>query len=176
MTPTSVALGSPHWLAPAVALMVVGVGLVAWSYFRWRRPRWVALSSAGLKFVGIAALALCLVEPLLTGSRPSPGANLFVVLVDTSQSLTVRDGDSDRSRADWSKKLLEGNPAWRARLGQDFALRGGHLRARFERRGGSRLGRGAFASEGQEGEGCDRHEAHAPKMTLPPRRRGGLIR
>ncbi len=123
MTGTSLALGSPHWLVPAVALMVVGAALVAWSYFRWRGPRWVAVTSAGLKLVGIAALALCLVEPLLTGSRPSPGANIFVVLVDTSQSLKVRDGDSDRTRADWSKKLLEGNPAWRARLGQDFDTR-----------------------------------------------------
>ena len=123
MTPTSLALGSPQWLVPTVALMVVGAAAVVWSYARWRGPRWVALSSAVLKLVGIAALALSLVEPMLTGSRPSPGANIFVVLVDTSQSLKVRDGDSDRTRADWAKKQLEGNPRWRARLGQDFDTR-----------------------------------------------------
>ena len=45
------------------------------------------------------------------------------MLVDNSQSLKVRDGKSDRTRADWVRSLLDGNPAWRNRLGQDFDTR-----------------------------------------------------
>ncbi len=123
MTPASLVFGSPHWLLPAVVLVAAGVALVVFSYARWRGPRWVGIASAVLKLVGVAALALCLVEPLVTGSRPQPGANVFVVLADNSQSLQVRDGDTDRTRADWAKGLLQGEPAWRNRLGQDFDAR-----------------------------------------------------
>jgi uncharacterized membrane protein len=129
----SVVLGSPQWLIPAVVLFAVGVVATAWSYTRWRGRRWVAVVSAALKLVALAALALCLVEPLLTGSRSQPGANVFVVLVDTSQSLTVREGDTDQTRADRVKALLDANAGWRARLGQEFDTRefvfDSHLRA-----------------------------------------------
>ncbi len=131
MTVPSIVLGSPHWLIPAAALVAVGVVAVVWSYAR--RPSRRTVVAAALKLVGLTALALCLVEPLLVGSRPQPGANVFVVLVDTSQSLGVRDGDSERTRADWVRSLLEANAGWRARLGQDFDVRNfvfdTHLRA-----------------------------------------------
>lgn len=123
MTFPSVVLGSPQWLIPAVALVAVGAVAIVWSYLRWRGRRSVAVVSATLKLVGLAALALCLVEPLLTGSRAQPGANVFVVLVDNSQSLTVRDGDSERTGADRARALLEPGAAWRNRLGQDFDVR-----------------------------------------------------
>lgn len=123
MTLPSIVLGSPEWLAPAIVLIAVGAVAVAWSYLRSRGPRWVAVASAALKVVGLAALALCLVEPLLTGSRPQPGANVFVVLVDNSQSLKVRGGGSERTRADWVRELLDRNTGWRNRLGQDFDAR-----------------------------------------------------
>lgn len=129
----SLVLGSPQWLIPAVVLFAVGVVATAWSYTRWRGRRWVGVLSATLKLVGLAALTLCLVEPLLTGSRSQPGANVFVVLVDTSQSLTVREGDSDKTRADRVRELLDANAGWRTRLGQDFDTRefvfDTHLRA-----------------------------------------------
>jgi uncharacterized membrane protein len=118
----SLVLGSPQWLVPAAVLFAAGVVAVAFSYARWRGKRWVGVASAALKLVGVAALALCLVEPLLTGSRPQPGANVFVVLADTSQSLNVH-GDSDRTRADWSKTLLAESQPWRTRLAQDFDVR-----------------------------------------------------
>jgi uncharacterized membrane protein len=133
MIVASIVLGSPQWLAPAVTLFAVGVVATAWSYTRWRGRRWVAVASAALKLIGLAAVALCLVEPLLTGSRPQPGANVFVVLVDNSQSLKVREGESEGTRADRVRALLDGNTGWRTRLGQDFDTRDfvfdSHLRA-----------------------------------------------
>ena len=68
---------------------------VAWSYSRWRGRRSVGILSAVLKLAGLAALALCLVEPLLTGSRPQPGAPLlrqsrsFQYAADRRQKITV---------------------------------------------------------------------------------------
>lgn len=121
MTGTSIILGSPQWLWPAVAIFAAGAAFVLWSYARSRGPRGVVLACGALKLAGFAALALCLVEPLLTGSRAVPGANVFVVLVDNSQSLQVRDGDS--TRAEQVKKFLEGQQAWKTRLGQDFDVR-----------------------------------------------------
>jgi uncharacterized membrane protein len=120
----SVVFGSPEWLIPSAILSGFLAILIVWNYRRSQGPRWVKFTCAGLKLLGIVALGLCLLEPLLTGTRPQPGANVFVVLVDNSQSMQVRDGDSsEASRADWVKRLLEGNAAWRTRLGQDFDTR-----------------------------------------------------
>ncbi|AWM36563.1 hypothetical protein GobsT_56240 [Gemmata obscuriglobus] len=133
MTAPSVVLGSPQWLIPAAALVAVGAFMIVWSAARWRGRRSVAVAAAALKLAGVAALALCLVEPLLTGSRAQPGANVFVVLVDNSQSLRVRDGDSARTGGDRVRALLETDARWRNRLGQDFDVRNfvfdTHLRA-----------------------------------------------
>ena len=118
---TGLVLGSPQWLPAAAAVVGIGAVFTAWSYVRARGRGWVAPACAALKLSGFVLLGLCLVEPLLTGLRPTPGANVFVVLADTSQSLRVRDGD--HPRADWVKGLLAGNPPWRARLGQDFDAR-----------------------------------------------------
>jgi len=133
MIVASVVRGSPEWVVPAAVLFVAGAAASAWSYTRWRGRRWVAVVSALLKLVGLAAVALCLVEPLLTGSRSQPGANVFVVLVDNSQSLKVREGDTAGTRADRVRALLTTNAGWRTRLGQDFDTRDfvfdSHLRA-----------------------------------------------
>jgi uncharacterized membrane protein len=123
MTMPSIVLGSPEWLVPAIVLIAFGIVAITWSYARSRGPRWAMVTSATLKLVGIAALALCLVEPQLTGSRPQPGANVFVVLVDNSQSLKIRGGESERTQADWARGLLSGNAGWQTRLGQDFDSR-----------------------------------------------------
>ncbi|QEL19652.1 glutamine amidotransferase [Limnoglobus roseus] len=124
MTETGFVFGSPEWLIPAAVAVGLAALFVIWSYSRSRGPRAVVFACAVLKIVAVTALGLCLLEPLLTGSRPQPGANVFVVLADTSRSLQIRGGDSGGpSRADWARSLLENNPAWRTRLGQDFDVR-----------------------------------------------------
>ena len=49
--------------------------------------------ASAVKLVGILILALCLLEPLLSSNRARPGANLFVVLADNSQSIHSVYGD-----------------------------------------------------------------------------------
>ncbi len=133
MTMPSLIWGSPRWTAGALVLMgVAGVALL-WSYGRARASWRVRLACAVLKGLGFAALVLCLVEPMLTGSRPKSGANAFVVLADNSQSLLVRDDPAAPSRGEWVRDRLKKDAPWATRLGQDFDVRtyvfDSHLRA-----------------------------------------------
>ncbi len=127
MSGVSLVIGSPQWLGGAAGLAVLALVLIAWNYARYLRPGSgkfaVAIACALLKFLGFAALGFSLLDPLLSGSRPQPGANSFVVLVDNSQSFQIHDGGSERKRADWARELLSSQPSWRSRLAQDFDLR-----------------------------------------------------
>jgi uncharacterized membrane protein len=115
------------------ALAGVAAVLLAWSYARASGRPGVRLAAASLKAIGFAALLLCLVEPLMTGSKPKRGANAFVVLADNSQSMLIRDGQGDGSRGDWLRERLGKETAWKTRLEQDFDVRryafDSHLRA-----------------------------------------------
>jgi uncharacterized membrane protein len=102
------------------AFSLVGM---AWSYTRTTGNRGWRLAAATLKTLGILALAICLVEPLFSGSRPRPGANLMLLLADNSQSLAIHDPGAGRSRGEAAKARLTGETAWRARLEQDFDVR-----------------------------------------------------
>ena len=133
MTLPSLVWGAPRWLAVALALLGIAGLLLLWSYARARAARPVRIACATLKALAFTALVLSLLEPLLTGSRPKPGANAFAILADNSQSLLVRDDPAGQSRGDWMRALLQKEAPWRTRLGQDFDVRGyafdSHLRA-----------------------------------------------
>lgn len=133
MTVPSLVWGSPRWLTGALVLLGIAGLLILWSYVRARTSRPVRLACGVLKALAFTALALSLVEPLLTGSRPRRGANAFVVLVDNSQSLQVRDEGATENRGEWVRSVLKTESPWRTRLGQDFDVRGyvfdSHLRA-----------------------------------------------
>ena len=115
--------GSPEWTVAAGVLMAVVLLLLAWTYARARARRPIRWLAASLKALGFAVLIVSLVEPLLTGSRPKPGANAFVVLVDNSQSLQVRDAGATRTRGDWVRDHVREGLPWRTRLAQDFDVR-----------------------------------------------------
>jgi uncharacterized membrane protein len=125
--------GSPQWMAVTLALVVVAAGALLWSYTRAEAKRSVRIAAGVLKALGFAALAISLLEPLLTGSKPRRGANAFVILADNSQSLQIRGGDSAQTNGDWMRGLLRAESAWKTRLGQDYDVRNyvfdSHLRA-----------------------------------------------
>jgi uncharacterized membrane protein len=116
--------GAPDWGPAALALLAVGLVAMAWSYWRsggvGGRVRMLA---AALKGVGLAALALALADPLLSGVRPRRGANIFAVVVDDSQSLQIHDRDAAASRGETLQKMLLAESPWQSRLGQDFDVR-----------------------------------------------------
>ena len=122
-TASGIIWGSPGWTALALGLFALVLLLLLWTYARVRARRPIKLLAGGLKAVGFAVLIFSLVEPLLTGARPKPGANAFVVLVDNSQSLQVKDANSTKPRADWVRDHVRDDLAWRTRLAQDFDVR-----------------------------------------------------
>jgi uncharacterized membrane protein len=133
MIVASLVWGSPEWLAGALALLGVAAAALLANY--WRAPTTNALrwAAGGLKAVAFAALALCLLEPLLTGTKPRQGANAFVLLADNSQSMQIGDGEPALPRGEWLRTQLVDESGWRTRLGQDFDVRNyvfdSHLRA-----------------------------------------------
>ncbi|SIO41356.1 Uncharacterized membrane protein [Singulisphaera sp. GP187] len=133
MTMPSIIWGSPQWLTGAGLIIGVAAVSLLWSYGRARTTRSVKVAGVLLKVAGFTALALSLLEPLLTGTRPRRGANAFVILADNSQSLLIRDGNAPRTRGDWVRDLLAKESSWKTRLGQDFDVRNyafdSHLRA-----------------------------------------------
>ena len=113
-----------NWLWPAVTFVVAATALVIWSY---RAPgpagplRGVCLA---LKLLGLAALALCLLEPTWTGQRARPGSNFFAVLADNSQGMKIRDQGASVTRGETLQALVD--PArsdWQATLADTFELR-----------------------------------------------------
>lgn len=119
---STLTLAAPQWLWPAVGLLAVTLLALAWSYriapAGWR---WVC---GGLKSLGLAALAFCLLEPLWTGQRARPGANLLAVVADNSQGLQVRDRDAAQTRGETLRGWLDPVRAtWWSALEEMFEVR-----------------------------------------------------
>ena len=122
MNPSQVSWGAPHWVLPTAGLAAVLTGLVLWTYLTsMPRPtiRWFA---AACKLLAVGLLAVCLLEPLRSGVRTRPGANLFAVLVDNSQSMRINRQEIPPAEQipQWLDFQQQG---WRARLERDFDLR-----------------------------------------------------
>ena len=112
-----------NWFWPAIGFLVVSALILFWSYRAAPRGplRWVCL---GLKLAALAALALCLLEPLWFGERARPGANLIAVLADNSQSLQIKDRGAPQTRGEGLRQLLDpARPGWLATLADTFELR-----------------------------------------------------
>jgi uncharacterized membrane protein len=118
-----IVLGARHWLPWAACLTAVALAALVWSYSHGLQSAWVRLVAALLKTVGIVLLAVVLVEPLFTGSRPRPGSNLFLVVADNSKSLQLADVGQRETRGAAMQSHLTDQSAWLARLGQDFDVR-----------------------------------------------------
>lgn len=123
MTLASLILGSPAWLGPAVVAAVAAIAVLLWSYVRSPGSPVVRGLAAALKATGMLLILLCLIEPLFSGRRPRPGANLFVVIADDSQSMQIHDPGARQSRLDAMRRRLAEDAAWHARLSQDFDVR-----------------------------------------------------
>ena len=115
--------GAPDWVLPSVVLLTVAAVFVVWSYARTKTLMSVRCLAGMLKLLGLTALAICLVEPLLHSERPQPGANMFIILADSSESLQVADKQGNKTRAERVQTVLKPKSSWQSRLGQDFELR-----------------------------------------------------
>ena len=120
---TTLVWGAAHWLGAAAGVAAVVLALLLWGYWRAGVSRMVRVLSVSLKALGVIILALCLLEPLFSGTRARPGANLFVGLADNSQSMTIKGAGAAETRGEQVKALARKPAPWLARLGQDFDLR-----------------------------------------------------
>ena len=117
----SFAIGARNWLPFAGAMFVILTSVMIWSYWRARTKPMVRLIAASLKLLAISALAICLIEPLFSGTRARPGANMLVLVADNSQSLSVKD--QAKSRGERMRAVLTSDADWQTRMEQDFDVR-----------------------------------------------------
>src|SRR5229473_2463271 len=123
-----------NWNLLWFAATVTGIALATllWSYLGAPRGgvRWICV---GLKMLGFAALALCLLEPLWSGQRARPGANLFAVVADNSQGLQIKDRGQTHTRGQFLRDLLDPQrAAWQATLEENFDVRRYFFDARLQ--------------------------------------------
>src|ERR1044071_3464708 len=77
-----------------------------------------------LKLLALTALAFLLLEPLWSGQRARPGANLFAIVADNSQGLQIKDRGETLTRGELLRGLLDlQHSSWQESLGQNFDLR-----------------------------------------------------
>jgi len=113
-----------HWWFYALAALVTLALALVWAGRRGPAERRVRLGCGGLKLAGILLLATCLLEPLWVGQRARPGANVFALIADNSQSLTVRDTGAAHSRGELLRQALDPDaPGWQPALAENFQVR-----------------------------------------------------
>jgi uncharacterized membrane protein len=112
------------WLVPVLGVIVVLAAVSVWSGHGAAIERRVRLGCNLLKLAGVIALAACLLEPVQTGQRARPGANLFAILVDNSQSLQIKDSGHAQSRGEALRgQLTNDEGGWEAALEENFQVR-----------------------------------------------------
>ncbi len=117
-------LAGRDWLWPAVAAFAVTLGFVAASYLRTSAPRGLRVACAALKLLGIAALIACVLEPMWTGQRAKPGANLLAIVADNSLSMKQHGRGETETRGETMLRVLTGERnLWRTLLTESFDVR-----------------------------------------------------
>ncbi|MHC4880109.1 MAG: hypothetical protein ACYTGL_26970, partial [Planctomycetota bacterium] len=126
-----ISFSSPQWWIPAIVLLLVAALLVSWAAKRGRLTGRTRLLTMGCKLFALALLALCLIEPVWSGTHPKPHSNLFILLADNSSSLTAETdrlasestgGNSLANKIAAELAPRNGEDHWVDRLGQDFEL------------------------------------------------------
>lgn len=110
------------WLSVGI-LAVLFIGLI-WTYRRAASIRPGNKAAFILKLAGIVILMLCLIEPLWSGRRAKPGANLFAILADNSSGMNILDKDTNKTRSEILRSVLDPNDSkWLDTLAGYFQVR-----------------------------------------------------
>jgi uncharacterized membrane protein len=124
MTLATIIFSNRAGFVPIAVGVVLLAGAVIWSWRRSPAQGWVAGACVLLKIAGILALALCLLDPLWVGERARPGANVFGIIADNSQSLKMKDAPEPRSRGEVLREQLTGGAkGWLPTLEENFQVR-----------------------------------------------------
>lgn len=124
--------GAPQWMLPA-SLIAGGLAVVVlWGYTRPYASSSVRVFAATLKLVAILLLAFCLLEPMRSGTRPRPQANILPLLVDNSRSMLLKTDAGEESRRAQVTRMVAEDTDWRRRLAQAFDVRSYLFDSRLE--------------------------------------------
>jgi uncharacterized membrane protein len=119
-----IVLAGRAWLVPCLIVLAALAVALVWNARRGTAEPWVLIVCGLLKWMGLAALAWCLLEPLWVSQRARPGANIFAVIADNSQSMQVKDNGQQLSRGELLRRQLVGDPqGWQTPLEQNFQVR-----------------------------------------------------
>jgi uncharacterized membrane protein len=120
----AIVISARDWmLFTTVALLILAAALV-WSTRHGSTRDVVRIVCGLLKLVGIALLLVALLEPLWVSQRARPGANVFAILADNSQSMNVKDAAESESRGDTVRHQLAGESGrWQSSLQENFQVR-----------------------------------------------------
>lgn len=120
----SIILSGREWLLPAGGFLGSAILLLVWTYLRAPVDRKLRTACAFLKLLGLAALLVCLLDPLWSSQRAKPGANFLAIIADNSQGLGIKDRGATLPRGAMLTNLLaheSGN--WQDKLAQTFQVR-----------------------------------------------------
>ncbi|MEN6334947.1 MAG: glutamine amidotransferase [Phycisphaerales bacterium] len=124
MPSATITIPMSDWIWPASVLLLATLVLLAWSYRRSPAVGAVPRIAFGLKLLGIAALAFCLIEPIWSGRRATSGANVVVVAADNSRGMNIRDDGAAQTRGEVLRQMVQtGKEGWLAALGGTFQIR-----------------------------------------------------
>ncbi len=124
MTTATLFLAGSDWLWPAAFAAALTLAFVAWSYLRTPAPRGLRLACAALKLLGVAALLACLLEPMWSGQRAKPGANILAVVADNSLSMKLHGRGEAESRGEALLRVVAGeHNLWLTDLAKNFDVR-----------------------------------------------------
>jgi uncharacterized membrane protein len=120
----TIVLSGKSWLVPCVIALAALATALIWAGRRSVVERWVSVVCGALKLAGAAALAACLLEPLWVTQRARPGANVFALVADNSQSLQLKDNGQPLSRGELLRRQLVADPqGWQTAMEQNFQVR-----------------------------------------------------
>src|SRR6266699_519495 len=124
MLVATLVISGREWLWPLATFLAVALLALAWAYGRAAAGGAIRGVCIFLKALGLLTLAACLLEPLWSGERARPGANLFLVLADNSEGMQIKDRGETRSRGELLHAMLTADKAdWRAKLDENFQVR-----------------------------------------------------
>ncbi len=120
----TIVFNSRSWLPP-ILMLIIGIGAaLIWAGHRSEVTARIRFGCGLLKLAGVLTLALCLLEPLLVGQRARPGANVFAIIADNSQSLQIKDAGQQQSRGELLRQeLTKDESGWQAALAENFQVR-----------------------------------------------------
>src|SRR6478736_3594327 len=120
----TIVISGREWLLPAGGFLFVAVLLLIWTYLRAHADRKLRTTCAFLKLLGLAALLVCLLDPLWSSQRAKPGANFLAIIADNSQGMGIKDRGETKTRGQSLTNLLGHVPGnWQDKVENNFQVR-----------------------------------------------------